>query len=237
MKRCDEFKMNYWNANTQTQYAFQETYSSDYWDAYEAEILKLQLELNTGTYLPSLPAAPPDTSDNRSNQQINDLYFEGGYVEDAPTSTGFQSSPSNEADHTLLYQTEGQHTSSTTPPDRNPNRYYCTYQGCTREYGSNDALRAHKLKHHNMKRTERPIFCKYEGCNQSFFYHDSYTHHLRTHCKYEGCHQYFSNEGLLAKHVKTHGAPVDHYRNVLCSYCGKEVYRWSLTYHITRVHK
>ena len=98
MKRCDEFKMNYWNANTQIQYASQETYSSDYWDAYEAEILKLQSELNTGTYLPILPAAPlaTDTSDNRSNQQINNLYLEGSFVEDAPTSTGFQSDPSNE---------------------------------------------------------------------------------------------------------------------------------------------
>lgn len=130
MRRCGKIRMNYCNANPQI--ASLGAWTTDDWDNYkEFEILKLLSELNgDGTYLSSLPAAPPvTTSDNSNRQQINNLYLEGGdSCESLPTSTSFQSSPSNEVDHNLIRHTEDRHALPV------HNRHHCTFQGCAKNY-------------------------------------------------------------------------------------------------------
>ncbi|KLO12318.1 hypothetical protein SCHPADRAFT_941320 [Schizopora paradoxa] len=72
-----------------------------------------------------------------------------------------------------------------TPPSqqtiRNPNRYYCDYEGCDKNYSKRHNLNFHTSKIHNNTYTLR---CKEEGCDQSCLNGKLLAEHAKTHCRH-----------------------------------------------------
>lgn len=82
----------------------------------------------------------------------------------------------------------------------------CTWEGCTKTFGTSSDLNKHLRTHTG----ERPYECPHENCEKRFKQLGDLNRHKRTHtgekpyiCKYPGCGNGFTRLNNYKKHVKT----------------------------------
>jgi general transcription factor IIIA len=125
-------------------------------------------------------------------------------------------------------------------PCRRTDRFFCTFQDCSKSYNKPSKLAEHIRSHTN----DRIYKCTVEGCEKSFLRNGHLTRHFKSShsanpkpfaCEFPSCHSKFSLRHQLKRHQKLHSTP----KPFICSIpdCKESFSKHSQLYiHNCRVH-